>query len=353
MDTESCRKELSQAIKSLPDRSQTQQTIIDPYVARSALQKALRRGDVELATQVGVCLQEDSQRLWRAVAVILFEDFGSLPIDLASQLLAIAAFKRVRTKIGSDHAILCWLVERLCRHARDRRVDDLYTLADCAREVGLTRAERAKLGPDLMEVLMEAQLIAKVCERPVPRRSFKTVSPSHSDRYIQTLRAQELIDHDELELCIQGRKTTGTLLPVISALLRASKPRQSSFPLTIQNPVPEVIFVGGAPSYALDGFTRPGREALSQLLQSRAEVARLVTEALPRSKRMRAIQGLLFDVEGGVCTLEVTDPFHDKLKRVTEGRWSGLPRDQIADGLRLMRTAIPELNDFRKQVWGS
>jgi len=204
-----------------------------------------------------------------------------------------------------------------------------------------------------MEVLMEAQLLSNLCEKPVPRHSFKTVSPSHSDRYIQTLRAQELIDDGECDLCVQGRKTTGTLLPVISALLRASRPRQSSFPLTIQNCVPEVIFVGGAPSYALDGFTRPGREALSQLLQSRAEVARLVTEALPRSKRMRAIQGLLFDVEGGVCTLEITDPFHDRLKAVTEGRWSGLPRGQIADGLRLMRVAIPELNDFRKQVWGS
>jgi len=119
MDTESCRKELSQAIKSLPDRSQTQQTIIDPYVARSALQKALRRGDAELATQAGVCLLEDSQRLWRAVAVILFEDFGSRPIDLASQVLAVAAFKRVRAKIGSDYSILCWLIEVLCRHARD------------------------------------------------------------------------------------------------------------------------------------------------------------------------------------------------------------------------------------------
>jgi len=351
MDTEGCCKKLSQAIKSLPDRSQTQQTTIDPYVARSALQKALRRGDAELATQAAVCLLRDSQRLWRAIAVILFEDFGSLPIDLASQVLAVAAFKKVRTKLGSDYSILCWLIELLCRHARDRRVDDLYTLADCAREVGLNRAERAKLGPDLIEVLMEAQLIAKVCEKPVPRRSFKTVSPSHSDRYIQTLRAQELIDHGELELCIQGRKTTGTLLPVISALLRASKPRQSSLSLTIQKSVPEVIFVGGAPSYALDGFTRPGREALSLLLQSRAEVARLVTEVLPRAKRMRAIQGLLFDVEGGVCTLEITDPFHDRLKAVTEGRWSGLPRDQIADGLRLMRTAIPELNGLREATY--
>ncbi len=61
---------------------------------------------------------------------------------------------------------------------------------------------------------------------------------------------------------------------------------------------------------------------------------------------MDALTNLLFVVEGGVCTTELSDPLYLELKTHSLGCWAGLPGPALAEGLAIMTDAIPALGAF-------
>jgi hypothetical protein len=59
---------------------------IDPWVASSLLQKAIRRGDVDLAERAAFTLSRyRGQGIWRRLVVIAFEDVGVGSVDALLQ----------------------------------------------------------------------------------------------------------------------------------------------------------------------------------------------------------------------------------------------------------------------------
>jgi replication-associated recombination protein RarA len=65
----------------------------DRWVASSLVQKAIRRGDVELAKRAAFRLLElDKEAIWRRLVVIAFEDIGAGDVDV---LLGIAADRKL------------------------------------------------------------------------------------------------------------------------------------------------------------------------------------------------------------------------------------------------------------------
>jgi hypothetical protein len=110
---------------------------------------------------------------------------------------------------------------------------------------------------------------------------------------------------------------------------------------------PEVRDINGVPSYALDGFTRPGRVALLTLARHDRRLAKLLSPLATTKARMDALVNLLFVVEGGICTAELSDPLYDELKRYSLGCWSGLSKLALDEGLSIMSDAVPTLNDIR------
>lgn len=347
------RDQLSKAIETLPSPTKTLPRIPDPYIARSALQKALRRGDVDRATQAAVSLSSDPQRLWRGLAVTVFEDFGSLNTGLLGQVVGAASSKRWRDQVGGDLKVVTTLIKQLCTEPRDRRVDEAYMFAGQLERQPLTRSERRKLSGTLIDLLDEVQSASQRCERPVSRRSFKTVLAKDSDAFLSEMLETERMDPELFTICLQGRKTTQCLLPVLYPLLKDAAGVQSAFSFILQHPIPAFQNIYGAPSYALDGYTQPGREALSHLQNSNRELQAVLAEINDPRQRLKTLSALLFVVEGGVCTEEISDPLYDELKHVSVGRWSGLPAETIPDAIEVMRTAIPELNEIRERVYAA
>lgn len=347
---------LSDAVDAVPSPSKKYPDIADPYVARSALQKALRRGDVDRVEQAASSLLNDPQRLWRGLAVTVFEDFGSSTIDLRGQVVAACASKKVRSDLGGDLAVAQALISQLCEEPRDRRVDEAYMFAGVLEKGLPSPRERRRWSPGLRELLDCAGDLIRRCERPVPRRSFKTVLARECDAFLVEMYEAERIDEEELAICIQGRKTTQCLLPVLSTLTKPVSPCQGSFSLILTCPAgvsrDTCQDTFDVPLYALDGYTRTGKQALELLFWATPRLQSLLKPLKSRSAKMKALAALLFVVEGGVCTEEISDPLYDELKHVSRGRWSGLPAEVVPEALEAMGDALPHLNQLRQEIWG-
>jgi len=347
---------LSDAVDALPSPSKKLPDINDPYVARSALQKALRRGDAGRAEQAASSLVSDPQRLWKGLAVTVFEDFGSAPIGLRGQVVAACASTKMRSDLGGDLAVAQALIRQLCEVPRDRRVDEAYMFAGVLEKEPPSPKERKRWSPELRELLDRSGDLIRRCERPVPRRSFKTVLARACDAFLVEMYEAECIDEEELAICIQGRKTTQCLLPVLYSLTRPVSPRQGSFALALNRTQrmsrDTCRDTYDVPLYALDGYTRAGKQALELLLWATPRLQSLLTALESRSAKMKALAALLFVVEGGICTEEISDPLYDELKYISRARWSGLPPEVIPEALEVMREAIPHLNRLRQEIWG-
>ena len=353
MSLERYRDLLSDAVDALPSPSKKLPDITDPYVARSALQKALRRGDVDRAEQAARSLLDDPQRLWKGLVVTVFEDFGSVQNEVRGQVVTACASKKVRSDLGGDLIVARALIGQLCDVPRDRRVDEAYMFAGVLERSPLTARERRRFSPELKELLDRAGQLIRRCERTVPRRSFKSVLARECDAFLVEKYEAGCIDEEELALCIQGRKTTQCLLPVLYPLTRPMSRRQGTLSLTVTCPAGMSRDTHDVPLYALDGYTRAGKHALKLLFWATPRLQELLNPLRNQTRKLKALATLLFVVEGGVCTEEISDPLYDELKHVSLGRWSGLPAEMIPEALQVMREAIPHLNQLRQENWGS
>ncbi len=357
MSLERYKDLLSDAIDALPSASKKYPDIDDPYIARSALQKALRRGDADRAEQAARSLLVDPQRLWKGLAVTVFEDFGSVPVDLRGQVISACSSKKFRSDLGGDLVVARALIRQLSEVPSDRRVDEAYMFAGVLERSPLTARERWRLSPELKQLLDRAGDLIRRCERPVPRRSFKTVLAQECDAFLVEMHEGGCIDQELLALCIQGRKTTQCLLPVLYPLTRSVSTCQASFPFTLNRTrhVSRDSYrdTCDVPLYALDGYTRLGKQALELLFWSTPRLQGLLKSLKSRSAKMKALSALLFVVEGGVCTEEISDPLYDEIKHVSRGRWSGLPAEVVPVALEAMREALPHLNQLRLEIWRS
>lgn len=342
---------LSDAIVAFPAVSKTFPEIDDPYVARSLLQKALRRGDVARAIQAAHSLLEDPQRLWKGLAVTVFEDFGSTSVDVRGQVVAACASKKFRSDLGGDLPVARALIHQLCEVPRDRRVDEVYMFAGMLGQAPLTSKARRRLSPELRVLLSRARELILRCERPVPQRSFKTVLAKECDAFLIELYEYGRLSEEELAICVQGRKTTQCLLPVLYPLTRPVSARQGAFSFVTTYPSDLSRDIAGAPSYALDGYTRAGKQALEKLFRANSDIQKILKSLTSRSRQMKALAALLFVVEGGLCTAEVSDPLYDEIKHISRGRWTGLPADVISEALEVVQVSIPELNNIRELVY--
>lgn len=327
--------------------------LTDPFLATAILQKSLRRADGNYAHEAALALLKiDSVRLWKRLVIVACEDFGLADLDLTAKIIAAASDKAWRKSVGGDEVVVSYLVSRLLACPRDRRIDETYMLgvAISSTKDPDTSIQQISASPKLARLLREAVGVVHKCEQKLPYRGIRAVVTNECDVAIAKLirlggegRALE-------EMCMQARRTSQCLLPVLLPLLKTST-RQQGGPLrTVTRPTPQLRSIGGLPSYALDGYTRPGRLALLTLSRQDYGLRRLLARLPTARARMDALTSLLFVVEGGVCTSELSDPLYDELKTFSLGCWSGLLGSALAEGLAIMKGAIPALNEIRADL---
>lgn len=135
------------------------------WVAMSAMQKGIRRGDVDLALRAAATLlKSDPAKLWRRLCGIVYEDVGLASVDTIRLVMATTTSKSLRGEFGGDWAVAGRLVEQMAISPKDRATDDLLWTVAQHHELDELRASLA--GVDLPEHFPASGTVVRFWEPP-------------------------------------------------------------------------------------------------------------------------------------------------------------------------------------------
>lgn len=101
---------------------------LDPWIAASLMQKAIRRGEPELAAQGAVAYYRmRGNMIWRRLIIIAFEDIGVADPDVVACVTRLCVDRKARAAIGSDPEIIDRLARDMAMAAKDRSADYLLS----------------------------------------------------------------------------------------------------------------------------------------------------------------------------------------------------------------------------------
>ncbi len=253
---------------------------IDRWVLASALQKAIRRGEVDTALRAATGFwQADRLRFWKRLHVIALEDIGIANPELLVTLLTATNASHWRRRVG-DIDVALHLVKQLCLSAKCRLADETYILAETSPEYAAARTTLAQAsGAALTDaVLDDARPLA---ERMLALWYIAGTKRFHSDHL--PMREGEIADAIEVlrmldapaeltESCIAVIMRAPWPLAMFNPLFYAAiQPHKNAHSITTQT-IPPSPSMDGIPFYALDMFTRVGLASYRQLRNSVSEL---------------------------------------------------------------------------------
>ena len=203
-----------------------------PWVAMSAMQKAIRRGREDLALSAAATLLCDApDKLWRRVGCIAYEDFGVASLEAVGLATVALAGKRYRSALGGEWAAASVVVAKMCRAPKCRAGDDLLMACELHHAYAQARAELPHLTTrDLITVATE--------QGSIQERALSLWYALGTDRDRSTLvrrRGEPRVVFDHLceagwphsivEVAHEGFRRTREMLCPLVALL-AAEPRR-------------------------------------------------------------------------------------------------------------------------------
>lgn len=101
---------------------------LDPWIAASLMQKAIRRGQPELAARgAAAYYRMRGSMIWRRLIIIAFEDIGIADPDVVAHVTRLCVDREARSAIGSDPEIIDRLTRNMAKAAKDRSADYLLS----------------------------------------------------------------------------------------------------------------------------------------------------------------------------------------------------------------------------------
>lgn len=114
---------------------------IDVWLAASLLQKAIRRGDRQVAERAALTLYNwRGSATWRRLIVIACEDIGIASVDAVTRAVEAACDPELRRRLG-DFGVLLNLVRDLAASPKDRSADLLASIVHHHPSLDEARAE--------------------------------------------------------------------------------------------------------------------------------------------------------------------------------------------------------------------
>ncbi|WP_292270726.1 hypothetical protein, partial [Mesorhizobium sp.] len=300
-----------------------------PWVAMSALQKGIRRGDVNLATRAAATLlKTDPAKLWRRLAGIVIEDIGLGDIECVKMAMAATASKGFRQQFGGEWTVASLLVGRMCAVRKCRASDDLFLTITHHHELEALRGSlaREELQQHLTRIrercaLLGASLAA--LHASGTRWDGQLAGKSSDHKALFAAMRSAGIDNEIVSLAEQAFGRTREALPVLLPLVSVTRP---SGELLVQDDEFPAIAFGrnGMPTYCLDGFSWEGKAALTRFLRRDTASTRWLRKHVPVKRRVPVLHGAIFRVEGGLVRQRIQWPCAATLRRLADGGYHGM-----------------------------
>jgi hypothetical protein len=350
------RKQLSDAISSL--QAPTCDPLkVSPWIAMSALQKAIRRGQEQLALRAAATLFRVSpERLWRRCGCIAFEDIGVADLDTVAIVTAALAGKRFRASLGGEWPIASCLVSKMVHAPKCRAADDLLLAAESHPDFEDGRLQfafsstgdliRIATGADPLPIRALATWFAIGTDRrPSPHLSSRQGDPTATFNALR-----EIIDLAVVDIAKEGFRRTGEVLAPFVALIWPARQQQTG--MVADDEFPPELTVGNVPGWTYDLYSREGRAALAKFIEGPTETARWVRDHIPPRQRIAFLGGIVFRVEGGLVRSRLRWKTADELRRMVDVECNGAHCRDATEILQLMKADITILNDVRAQLVG-
>jgi hypothetical protein len=297
------RQQLSEAISNF--QTPTCDSLkVSPWIAMSLLQKAIRRGNEQLALRAAATLLHGSpERLWRRCGCIAAEDIGVADFDTVAIVTAALAGKRFRANLGGEWYVASYIVSRMVHSPKCRAADDLLMAAELHPAFMEARRELAAMSTrELLALMIGADPLpvrALACwfaigtdRRPSPRLNYRRGDP----QAVFDALNEAGYPHALVETAREGfRRTREVLAPFVVLLWPL---RQLAHPILADDEMPPEFMIGDVPGWALDTYTREGRRALKLFLLSDCASARWINANVPAGQRVNLLGNIVFRVEG-------------------------------------------------------
>lgn len=327
---------------------------VSPWVAMSAMQKGIRRGDVDLATRAAATLlKSDPAKLWRRLVGIVFEDVGLGSLETVRLVIA-ATDRSARQQFGGDWPVAFLLVEQMAISPKDRATDDLLWTVAQHHELEELRASLA--GADLTEHL------SRISERGALLGAALSVLHAAGVRWTGQVAGKTAsaaatfdamrdagADPEIVALAEQGFRKTREALPVLLPMLTLALP-SGVLPAQDDEFPPVVIGCNGLPTYVYDAFSWEGKSALSRFLKRNTVTGRWLRRHVPAERRMAVLAGGLFRIEGGLVRQRVQWPCAMTLKWLADSGFHNMKLTNPAGFLAMVREDLPTIDEERSHV---
>lgn len=335
---------------------------VDSYVARSILQKAIRRGHIDLALAAASTLLEvDPTIFWRRMIVVILEDLGVANIELLARTVA-SSRKSFRADLGNHWQIAANLVTRACEATKCQAANDLYNIAINEPETAAQRALSAKMpSGQLLYIAADQQL--GVVQRAAAALAYLGEGFSAGTCGGDATSVARLFDalalpmnREIADIYLQAFRATRLALAPLSLILLGHDGDQEGDgqPHHDHLAADTIEWIGGAPAFALDQYTRPGRATINLYVdRSRAWVAFAEANDLARKTQLIVAGELLFRVEGAVLDRRRNWQLGNTIGRRSRRVGCYLPATLVDAGIKIIADDLRLINCIRKQVYRS
>ncbi len=283
----------------------------DRWIARSALQKAIRRGKVTLAQRALANLFEhDPRTIWRHLVIIAVEDVGVANVDLLAQIIAARRDRSWRINMGGDWSVMAELVRQMAESNHCQAACDLLLRA--SNDPALEHVREWAL-----DASMSTLTIAMVdtC-LPLVDRAIAVLAVGggladgqpHSDpaAVFEIMAEAGSLSH-VVATCHQAWRVSRNPMTMLLPLVWQERSQSDGPGIAFDDPMPAAQLIEGVPGYAFDQFTRMGNQISRAYIAEDQELQRLLKQTgLAKSAWPRTFGDILFLIEGGATVRRMT-----------------------------------------------
>ena len=355
MDPDALTTARQQLVEAMTGFVPTNPTLLDisPWVAMSALQKAIRRGDNQLAQCAAATLIAVSpERLWRRCGGIVFEDVGVADLETVTLVTAALGGKRFRATLGGEWRVASFIVTQMVKAVKCRAADDLLLAAQFHPGYQEVRQDFPPMSTAELTAIATSALPLPIralatwygtgIYRPGPQLRYRKGNPK---AVFNSLREAGV---PFTEIAQEGYRKVGEVLCPFVALLCPLKKQATS---TIEiDPYPPEIKVRNVPGWVYDIYTREGRNVYQAFVQGDTPTAQWIRQYVPQRQRISFLGTVIFRIEGGLVDQRLRWSIGDELRRLVDFECNGPHCLDATEILSLAYADIGKLNEVRGHV---
>ncbi|NBB65872.1 hypothetical protein GVN18_42165 [Pseudomonas sp. ODNR1LW] len=326
----------------------------DSWIARSVMQKAIRRGMSDLACRAAAqLLLIDQRTLWRRLLITAMEDLGPAEIDTTARIVAAWRDRRWRSQVGGDWPVVAELVRRSAEAPKCQSANDLWNIAINDPALESVKADMSELdSTDVVaiaaatsgDIYRQAVAILLVlgseagCTLPHPM----PLTPSD---LFAALDAQGKSSH-VTAICREAFRLTSVPLAGLTLCLWPRQPAVQS--IAKDDWFGPAHWVGGIPTFALDQYTRAGKTAIKRYVSQSPEWRDFCSDACIAAAQRAAVAGeMLFRIDGAALSQRSMNPISVKLHHRSSLLGAFVEPRKVMEATSLMRRQLPLIEQIR------